>query len=26
MKCAYFMKKDMFIKSQKKYKGRGRIA
>ena len=26
MKCAYFLKKDMFIKSQKKYKGRGRIA
>ena len=24
MKCAYF-KKDTFIKSQKKYKGRGRI-
>jgi len=26
MKCAYFIKKDTFIKSQKKYKGRGRIA
>ena len=26
MKCAYFIKKDMFIKSQKKYNGRGRIA
>ena len=26
MKCAYFMKKDIFVKSQKKYKGRGRLA
>ena len=26
MKCAYFIKKDTSIKSQKKYKGRGRIA